>query len=160
MLSHSEIILEPWEQSLATILGGLRQGLSSANGDKDTRKKSPRDPYAIQVEGMGGELAFARMRNLCPLLNFLPTQGGADMFTRQGKSIDVKTTSKPDGDLLVSPHKRQDPCDFYVLMVADFPSYQCKGWATRQDLFKDENLRDLGHGKVYLINQENLTQLT
>ena len=69
MTSPSEIVLEPWECSLATVLGGLRQGMSSANGDKDTLKKSNRDPYAIHVEGVGGELAFARMRNLCPFTN-------------------------------------------------------------------------------------------
>ncbi len=156
MTSPSEIVLEQWEQSLATILGGLRQGLSSANGDRDTLKKSKRDPYAIHVQGVGGELAFARMRNLCPLLNFLPTQGGPDVFTRDGKSIDVKTTIKGDGDLLVSTHKRQAPCAFYVLMLADFPRYKCLGWIKGNDVFKEENVTDLGHGPVYLITQSNL----
>lgn len=160
MQSHSEITLEPWEVSLATIHGGLRQGLSSANGDKDTMKRSPRDPYAIHVQGVGGELAYARMKNLYPLLNFLPTQGGADMFSRTGRSIDVKTTSKEDGDLLVSAHKRQDPCDFYVLMVACGPVFKCMGWACKEEIFQDANLRDLGRGKVFLLRQDQLTKLT
>ena len=153
--SPSVITLEPWEVSLAQFLGNLRQGLSSANGARDP-KQAQEDPYFIHVLGVGGELAFARMRNLYPLLNFLPTKGGADTFARDGKTTDVKTTTRKDGSLLVGTNKKEDPCDYYVLMIADFPKFTCKGWASKEDIFQDCNRRDLGHGPVYVVNQNKL----
>ena len=157
MTCHSEIQLAHWETSLAQFIGVLRQGLSSADGRKDP-KRSPRNAYRIHADGAGGEIAFARWRNLYPLLNFLPTKGGADLVADDGKTIDVKTTTKPEGNLLVPGHLKDDPCDIYALMLGDADSgaYHCLGWAKASEVFTDQNRRDFGYGLTFLVTQDKL----
>ena len=157
MTCPSEIQLAHWETSLAQFIGVLRQGLSSSGGKKDP-KKSPKGAYIIHADGAGGEIAFARWRNLYPLLNFLPTTGGADILANDGKTIDVKTTTRTDGNLLVPAHLKTAPCDIYALMMGDADSgaYKCLGWATSCQVFQEKNLRDFGHGLTYMVTQEEL----
>jgi len=70
--------------------------------------------------------------------------------------VDVKTTPKEDGDLLVHAGKARNPCDVYVLMTGTFPTYTYRGFALKGGIFVDSNLNDLGHGPTYLVPQANL----
>lgn len=155
MTCNSEVItLEPWEQSLAHLIGTMRQGLSSANGAQDPL--SHVNSYAAHAMGVAGELAFAKWRNIYPLLNYLPTKGGADCLGHKGQSIDVKTTSDENGHLIVGRGKKHHPCDNYVLMIGNGKDFRCGGYATSEEVFDDNNLGDGGHGLQHCIDQGNL----
>jgi hypothetical protein len=41
-------------------------------------------------------------------------------------------------------------------MVGEFPTYEFKGFFPGEEVFKPENLVDLGHGPTYGISQDRL----
>jgi hypothetical protein len=43
-------------------------------------------------------------------------------------------------------------------MVGQCPTYKLVGYASARELFKEENIIDLGHGKGYALNQSQLQQ--
>jgi len=108
------------------------------------------------VEGLGGEFAFCKLFNLYPDISIeIPEEDAGDCGTH-GKRIDVKTTQYEQGNLLVVPWKNFNKIDFFALMVGTFPKYKYKGLMPTSQVKQDENLTDLGHGKVYLIKQNLL----
>ena len=130
-VTGEEITLNDGEQVTARMVANMRTGLNRIKGVRDA-KKSPRDAYDIELDGIGGEMAFAKMRNLCPDLNVLPRKGGHDFTTHKGNTVDVKTTPLDKNDLLVM--------------------------ANKADVFLESNLVDLGHGMTYKVPQERLTR--
>jgi hypothetical protein len=44
-------------------------------------------------------------------------------------------------------------------MVGEFPEYEFKGFIKTEELMKEENLKDLGYGLTYCIEQEKLLEL-
>lgn len=151
------VVLSQHELSIAHLLGVQRRGSARAGGVTDAQV-GKQSPYEIDIDGVVGELAFAKMANLCPDLTVGPRSGGADLINRNGKTIDVKTTRHKNGRLLATPKKADKPCDIYVLMIVDDDSATFAGWATAEQLFKDENLTDLGHGVGYAMEQGKLNK--
>jgi hypothetical protein len=50
--------------------------------------------------------------------------------------------------------------DVYVLMIADgSPSLRCAGWAYASELKRQENIKDLGRGELYIMEQNQLTDI-
>lgn len=109
----------------------------------------------IDLDGMGAEIAFAKMFNVYPDLDYLePKQ--ADFYTREGFTVDVKTTRYRGGRLMVKPLHQSERCDVYGLMVGSFPIYEFVGTATKEELFKSENFkRDLPR-PAYVMEQSQL----
>ena len=101
-------------------------------------------------------MAYGKMTNLFMDVDVFPRRGGHDFITRAGRTVDVKTTPNPNGDLLVAPRKKGDPSAYYVLMIGDFPTYYCAGWAKKDEVFLDSNLTDLTHGATYLVPRSEL----
>lgn len=147
--------LDESERLLARVVAAMRTGLSRISGTPDS-KRSNRDGFEIDLEGVGGELAFAKMMNLFPDFGALPRSGGRDFTSRKKQSIDVKTTDHPNGNLLVSTSKVSDPCDLYVLMIGAFPSYEYVGYAPKETVFMESNHVTLPHGKAYRVMREEL----
>tara|TARA_Y100000310_G_C20561210_1_gene753154 strand:+ start:260 stop:775 length:516 start_codon:yes stop_codon:yes gene_type:complete len=147
-LSEAEILT-------ARVVASMRTGLNRQSGTPDA-KKCDRDGFEIDLDGVGGEMAFAKLKNLCPDLGALPRSGGHDFLTKNGRTLDVKTTSVKHGNLLVGENKANAPSDFYVLMTGKFPTYEYVGWASSKQVFKAENLVDLGYGKVYRVWRKDL----
>ena len=52
--------------------------------------------------------------------------------------------------------------DIYVLMIGAFPEYRCAGFATKDEVFINQNISDPGlHGRpVYFVRQSDLTPIT
>lgn len=120
------------------------------------RQRSPEPSSAIEVNGMGAELAYCKAFNLWPDLTVGVRSGGADALTHSGESIDVKATPNVNGRLLVTPDKINHGIDLYVLVVGFIPFYKIMGYATNKEVFKPENLLDLEHGRTYGLPQEKL----
>lgn len=117
------------------------------------------DTWAIDIDGMVGEYCVAKKLNVCPDLTVSVRRGGTDLISPKGKSVDVKTTRTKHGHLLATLKKVEDPCDIYVLVIVDDKGGDIVGYATKEDLFQDQNIKDLGRGPGYALSQNQLKEL-
>ena len=153
-----QIALNDSEQILARLLATLRNGINSVCKVR-SQKVSDKGEFEINLHGMGGEIAYAKYMNLCPDFSVSPRKGGHDFLSQNGETVDVKTASKPYHNLVVSPHKAKDPCDFYALMTGEFPKYCYRGEISKEELFIDFNLSEsCGNGWAYVVEQERLNR--
>jgi hypothetical protein len=155
MTAQNTITLTPEEVTLVRIIASLKAGVSRSMHVPDA-KRDPRDGFDLDLLGVAGELAFAKRFNLYPDLTFSPRSLGHDFLTAKGKTVDVKTTDRQDGRLLVTPKKKAEPSDVYFLICGDVPRFELKGYATAEQVFDDGNLVNLGRGDCYAVEQKDL----
>jgi hypothetical protein len=79
-----------------------------------------------------------------------------DAVLHDGTRVDVKSTKYPKGRLIVVPWKDVDAVDAYVLVVGTFPEYRVVGAMEGYRLMRSHRMKDLGHGKVFVANQDEL----
>ena len=116
------------------------------------------DQQWVERQGIGSEMICAKLLNVYPDLT-VRTSGAMpkeDFITPRGCSVDVKCTHYVDGRLLVQRFKIKNPCDLYVLMIGEFPTFRFAGACTKEELFLPENLINLGRGDSYGLNQRGL----
>ena len=92
MTSHFKVTLCESDQIAISMIASLKNGLNFANGVKNQRITKSRSDFEIHLDGLGGEMAFAQLFNLCPTIGVLPKRGGADFVTPKNQTLDVKTT--------------------------------------------------------------------
>lgn len=117
------------------------------------------DTWAIDIDGVVGEYCVAKHLNVCPDLTVSPRKGGTDLTSVFGETIDVKTTRTKNGRLLATLKKAVDPCDIYALVIVDNTGGDIIGYATKEDLFQEKNIKNLGHGNGYALDQNQLKEL-
>lgn len=153
-----KITLSKAEQKLAIFLARARHQNARSNGVVD-RKIGPQDCETTDLNGIGGEIAFCKMANLYPDLEIAdPSElsDRPDCTLDDGRTIDIKTTKYKNGKLLATLKKDAFRCDLYALMIGEMPTYRYVGMATAGELFREENIEDLGHGKSYALPQGKL----
>jgi hypothetical protein len=144
------------EMLVCQTLGVLRR--SSAMGNVKDQQMGDQSPWNIDVDGVIGEMCVAKHFNVFPDMSVGIRKGGADLFIKN-KSIDVKTTRIKSGKLLSTLKKIEDPCDVYMLVIVDDKGGDIVGWIEKEKLFLPENIADLGHGKGYVLKQEQLNKI-
>ena len=150
-----KITLSPDEIAIAHLIGRNRSLIARSANVKDV-KMGDQDGAEADVLGFMGEYAFAKHFNVFPDLGLVPRSGSADGILK-GYKYDIKTTKYINGRLL-STIKDNDDVDMYVLVVVDEPIVKIIGYAFKEELRKESNLIDLGHGKGYGLNQEQLRE--
>lgn len=148
------ITLSDVEQALCRHIAKRRHEMNRANGTVNA-KIGPQSNEQTDLDGIGAELAFCKLFNVYPDLQVI-SRSDHDAMLVNGLRVDVKTTRYQAGRLLVRQHKQADPVDLYVLMVGEFPSFRCAGFASRESVFAPENLMDLGHGPTFVLAQGQL----
>jgi hypothetical protein len=149
-----QITLDNYEQEIVRGIALARHNNNIDRGSK-SYKMGGGDDLLINLEGTGGEFAFCKLKNIYPDMTIdhpIPF----DCYINGHGYIDVKTTKKTNGMLLVGVWKSRSIPDYYALMVGEFPTYEFKGFFPSNDLFNDGNLVDLGHGPTYGIPQDRL----
>ena len=142
------------EQQIAKALAEARHKSNRSQGIID-QQVGKDDPMFIDLNGIGGEMAFCKASNIYPDLS-LDSHPIHDCFLYDAL-WDVKTTPRQNGRLLARPTKRGvKQCDYYVLVIGEMPEYGVVGWASAADLFRPDNLVDLGHGPTYALRQDQL----
>lgn len=111
-------------------------------------KKKMEDGFQADVDGMVAEMCFGKLFNY--YLDFSVGKKKEDFVSRKGETIDVKSTRYKTGRLLATLDKKEDPCDIYVLMVVDDQGGWYRGYVRKEELFRDENIKDLGRGAGYV----------
>jgi len=144
------VTLDQGQQAVARLLAQLRHQNNRANGVPD-RKVGQQPPDYTDLNGIGGELAFCILANVCPDMSISPRSGSYDCLLN-GYRVDVKTTRYVRTPMLcVYIGKRLSDADIYVLMVGEMPVYRCAGWTWADELLRRENIRDLGYGPTYVL---------
>jgi len=142
------------ELFICRTLGVMRR--SEAMHKVSDQQMGNQGKWDIDIDGMVAEFCVAKIMNLCPDLTIGIRNGGADLISRNKKTIDVKSTRHVNGRLLATLKKAEDPCDIYVLVIVDDKGGNVVGWAGKEMLFKEENKSDLGYGIGYALTQSQL----
>lgn len=150
-----QITLSSDDQKLAIYLAEIRQEINRANNVRNLRVCKESD-LKIQIEGYGAEIAFCRIRGIEPDTTTHPRSGGADCVLPTGHRVDVKCTRFHSGKLIAHINKTIDDADIYALMIGQFPTYTLRGYSTAEEFIHERNVRDLGYGKTYVLEQSRL----
>ncbi len=156
VMKTMRVNLNQAEQQLAIHLALSRHANARKKG-KDNLRMGNQADWITDLEGIGGELAACRYFGVYPDTEIdLEELPKFDLVTKKGATVDVKTTKYRNGRLLATLKKQVGDCDIYVLVTGEFPEYELKGWAKAEELLCEKNIGDLGHGKGYILGQEQL----
>lgn len=153
-MNQPTVTLSASECAVAQMLASMRYMTARAAGQVNLKQGS-QSPHITDLEGMAAELAFAKHFNVCPDMAIRPVSGGHDAVLK-GKTVDVKVTKHPEGQLLAHTKKRLTDSDVYVLLVGEMPTYRIAGYAMADELINPANLTNLGYGPVYGLPQDKL----
>ncbi len=121
------VLLGAGEIAVASVLAALRQGVNREAGIVN-QKAGKQDPMTTELVGIYAELAFAKWANVYPDLTTHLRKGTADAWIR-GRSVDVKGTRNPHGDLYVDMRSDKKP-DLYVLVHVEYATCTILGWVS------------------------------
>jgi hypothetical protein len=151
-----KITLNEAEQKLAKYLAVSRHSNARGKG-KPNAKMGNQSDEETDLEGIAGEIVVCKALNVYPDTEIdlidLPKY---DLMTHKGSKVDVKTTQYTSGRLLATKNKKLGECDIYILVTGTFPTYKIVGWCRDDELLKEENLINLGHGEGYALTQDKL----
>ena len=147
-----EITLDPGHQTVVKVMATLRYEVSRA-AKRVQKQVGKQEPWDIEQDGLGGEMAAASIFNVFPQFSLSPDSGWDIMLN--DKKIDVNTTEHENGHLLCRLNATKFP-DLYMLMIGVFPVYRCAGWATPEELCRKESIKYFGKGGAYALAQEEL----
>ena len=149
------IQMSPAESAIALMVAVMRNTTARQNGVGD-KQMGGQDPIQIDRDGIIAEMAFGKQFNLYPDLSTYPRKSGADLITKTGLKVDVKATRYKTGRLLIHVDKPVTEVDIYVLGIVDGDTVDFIGYVRSEDAIQAQNLKDLGHGVCYVIEQDAL----
>ena len=127
------------------MMGALRmwQGAKLDTTIIDKDKASP--------QGFMAEYAFSKQFNLHLDIIGNLEKDSFDFISREGATIDVKSTDLIDGNLVVPKLMH----DVYVLAIVDGSTVYLVGYATKE-MILEAGKKDLGKGPVWFVNRKQL----
>jgi hypothetical protein len=143
------------EVDMCVVLAAQRNMVARGSNVVD-RQIGKQSALKTDYIGMVGEFAFCKYFNVFPDLAASPRSGSCDCVYK-GVRIDIKSTDLETGRLLATTKENID-VDRYVLAIVIGNTVTFPGWIDKEDLIREENLIDLGHGKGYAIRQSQLNQ--
>jgi len=150
------VILSQAECEIAELIGRKRREISLMYG-RDTRRDFTTDGIRNDIESSAAELAVAKHLNIYP--EWSPTAGEVPRFDLRwrGMRLDVKSTSRPDGNLLIP---RLDESLIYFLVCGDMPKKEIIG-SLSGDLVPEcgQWREDMPHGACWFVPADKLNQL-
>jgi len=141
------------ELAVCQMIGNMRHIACRSNFVTDTQV-GKQGKFDIDQDGVIGEYAFCKYHNIFMSVDLSIRSGSFDCMIR-GKRIDVKTTRVKNGRLIKTLKENQD-VDIYVLAILDGNTVTFPGWIEKENFTKPENISDLGHGKTYVLTQDQL----
>jgi len=152
------ITLDPSEVMFARTIATLRTGINRINNVVNPKFKES-DEFQNDLLGVCGEMVFAKRFNVYMDLTFGPRSGGHDFKMTSGKTVDVKTTDRMDGRLIVPEWKaNKEKSDVYVLVTGQVPTFTIRGYANADEIFN--SVIDLGYGPCFGLQQDQLHDFT
>lgn len=151
------VTLSPVEINLAKSIAQARHYFDDANGVQEKLVGDPAKVQELEFIGVGGEIAFAKWMNVFPNISTVLVPDAPD-YVIHGIAIDVKSSDRPDGDLIIPIHKKQESAGVYVYLNGslDRGKYDLVGWTTAKVAFQKKYERDLGRGLSRVIPRKSL----
>jgi hypothetical protein len=150
---NPQISLTDEEVATINVLASIRS-ISARNSNVKDMKRSDLNGVEIDLDGLMAEWAFCKYKNVFPDLVASPRSGTCDAIVN-GLRIDVKSTRYKNGRLLVTLKDNPD-VDIYVLAIISKNDVTFVGWEYKKNICIPNNIRDLGRGDGYVIDQNNL----
>lgn len=150
------IELTAMEQKLAQAVARRRTEHDRASGATAT-VYGGRSHDEHELESVGGEIAFCKAFNCWPDLD-TEHFGDWDAVLEDGRTVDVKTTARQQGRLLVKDKTRNGAArpSLFALMVGEFPRYRFAGWITARELLTPRRLDASLPHPAYAAKQSEL----
>lgn len=149
-----KVILNRYELELCKYIGKQRSNIARIHNVFDA-KIGNQNGIEADIQGFKAEYAFAKHINVFPDFGLSPRSGSFDGITNKGARYDVKSTKYKTGNLL-STLKVNPNVDVYVLAYVNNNVISFIGWAHKMELIKNENIKNLGHGKGYFLSRNEL----
>lgn len=116
--------------------------------------------YMNNLHSYGAEIAFCKLHNVFPDTDWNIRH--MEDAVVQGSTVDVKHTKRTGGNLFVKKMNRRDGYpDYYAQMVGKFPTYEFKGFISRERMIQEERVRKFHkngfHSQSYVAEQAELT---
>ena len=120
-------------------------------------------PSKMELLGIGGEHAFCSLFDVEPDTSSYLRSSEFETDTNDailpcGLTVDVKSTKYKMGRLQAALRKSPTG-DLYALMTGTFPTFTFRGFMPQKELIKESRIGDLGHGQLYLAEQDELKEL-
>lgn len=141
-----QITLKPEEIRLADAIAAQRTKQNRAANRSAAIQGAGSNEHYDRI-GMRGELAFCKLFNVYPDLSwadFDPTTDKGDCYVSHWGYVDVKTTERADGNLVITANKKPKPGAYFSLMLA-LPDnrFECYGLIKQEDALSPANLKQL-----------------
>jgi hypothetical protein len=154
-MTSIRVRLNPVEVEICELIAAARYNVNRRAGVTDG-KIGPQSVDVTDLDGIGAEFAAAKALNLYPDFSVSPRSGGVELISRTMARLDVKQTRYPNGRLLVTHNTRPTDADVYILAVGAMPEFSIIGWCYSAQALSPGNVRDLGYGATYAIEQREL----
>lgn len=147
-----EVVLTQIEREVISLVG-LRRWANNVRQGLFDRNKSGRDGERLHLLGYAGEWAFCKLVGVMPDMRVEAGEAvGQDFDLRlpgSGRTVDVKTTDRANGNLIAPSHKGSEGhgADVYVLMWSKgVGRFEFAGWCEHGEFITPGRLRPLRGG--------------
>ena len=148
-----KITLNRHELLMCDLFGSIRR--KNAMQFNYDRQVSKQNPYEMDIDGFTGELMVAKHLNVMPDFTINEKKNATDLIWNN-RTIDVKTTRNPRGNVYVTEYHRKSPCDLYIQVVLeDIGVGNITGWICKETMFQVATLVE-GKHPSYCIKQSDL----
>lgn len=160
MIKFIKVTLNNAEQRLSHYIA-KRRYLNARKNNVTNAKVGGQSNEQTDLDGIAAEIAFCKVMNVYPDLSIedpskLPDW---DCVLPDGTTVDVKSTRYKNGHLVAVRKKATSSTEVYALVTGAFPNYTIVGTATKDELIREENLKDLGCGTNYALEQDQLRSI-
>ena len=154
-----EVKLNQLELAIADVVAQDRSSGSRKAGVVDQKKFKEKSGFFIDRLGIIGEMAVAKALNVCPIFNDSTKANGYDLLY-QGLRIDVKTTERSDGNLIIKTKENPD-VDTYCLVRWDEENSVATivGYMPKQEVRQKEHERWIRRSCCYFVPAEKLKSI-
>jgi len=136
-------------------LASTRAFFSRKKNVVDQKFASDKSGFEIDFDGCLSEYAFCKWHNIHFSLSFGDDTAGQPDCIYNNLNVDIKSTRLPQGRMIVKLNSQ--PMDIYVLaIVEDDYTIRFAGFSRSEDIKKEENVRNLGTGDSYVLDQHQL----
>ena len=114
-----------------------------------------KEHFDNEEAGVIGEYAFCKTHNIFFDGRFAGRDGGYDCVLK-GLKIDIKSTTRSDGNLLAWTGADHTNVDVFVLVyVIDYvPSI--RGWVLAKNFIQERHIKEMKHGPCYFMDKDVL----
>lgn len=121
-----------WHEVFLAGTGGLMRQTAALKRQLPDRHGYDGDGWSVHIEGRAGEMAVAKHLGVYDLATVNTFRNGADV----GRTIQVRTRSRPEYELIVRDNDRDD--DLFVLVTGRCPEFVIVGYICGADAKREE----------------------